>query len=264
MAETAEAVAATGGLRVIPDVTLDACPPLDVLVVPGGWGTRSEIKNERLLAWIRERGAAVETLTSVCTGSMLLGQAGLLDGRHATTHWRSLPSMRDAFPAVTVEEKLHVVEDGHVLTSAGISAGIDMALRVVARFRRRGRAARRAPHGIPLRAGGQQPPDLVRGGRLALDAREARLAEGRHPMVYRGMDRAALDAAYNNTAAVGVAKREEYVADWMKRSEKIRKAPGAQIDLRYGDGARHRLDVFPCERSVRPRRSSTSTADTGR
>jgi transcriptional regulator GlxA family with amidase domain len=134
VAETAEPVSATGGLRVIPDVTIDACPPLDVLVVPGGWGTRREIRNERLLAWIKTRGASVETLTSVCTGSMLLGGAGLLDGRHATTHWRSLPWMRESFPAVTVEEKQHVVEDGHVLTSAGISAGIDMALRVVARY----------------------------------------------------------------------------------------------------------------------------------
>ena len=133
VAETAGFVTATGGLRVIPDVTIDTCPALDVLVVPGGWGTRSEIKNERLLAWIAARGRQVETLTSVCTGSMLLGQAGLLDGRHATTHWRSLPWMRESFPAVTVEEKLHVVEDGNVLTSAGISAGIDMALRVVAR-----------------------------------------------------------------------------------------------------------------------------------
>lgn len=134
VAETPEPVTATGGLRVIPDVSLDACPRLDVLVVPGGWGTRSEIKNDRLIAWIRERGTTVDTLTSVCTGAMLLGQAGLLDGRHATTHWRSLPWMRESFPAVTVEDKLHVVEDGHVLTSAGISAGIDMALRVVARY----------------------------------------------------------------------------------------------------------------------------------
>ena len=134
VAETVEPVSATGGLRVVPDVTIDVCPPLDVLVVPGGWGTRREIKNERLIAWIKARGASVETLTSVCTGSMLLGQTGLLDGRHATTHWRSLPWMRESFPAVTVEEKLHVVEDGHVLTSAGISAGIDMALRVVARY----------------------------------------------------------------------------------------------------------------------------------
>jgi transcriptional regulator GlxA family with amidase domain len=134
VAESPAPVTATGGLRVIPDVTLAACPPLDVLVVPGGWGTRTEIKNEHLVRWIAERGRQVETLTSVCTGSMLLGQAGLLDGLRATTHWRALPWMRESFPTVSVEEKLHVVEDGRVLTSAGISAGIDMALRVVARY----------------------------------------------------------------------------------------------------------------------------------
>ncbi len=134
VAEHAGPIVTTGGMQVTPHHTLDACPPLDILVVPGGWGTRAEIKNARLLAWIKERAKQVETLTSVCTGSMLLGQAGLLDGRHATTHWRSLQWMRDSFPAVTVEEKLHVVEDGNVLTSAGISAGIDMALRVVARY----------------------------------------------------------------------------------------------------------------------------------
>jgi transcriptional regulator GlxA family with amidase domain len=134
VAQTLDTVVATGGLKVIPDVTIDMCPPLDILVVPGGWGTRAEAKNQRLLDWIAERGRSVETLTSVCTGSMLLGQAGLLDRRRATTHWRSLDRMREAFPAVTVEEKLHVVEDGNVLTSAGISAGIDMALRVVIRY----------------------------------------------------------------------------------------------------------------------------------
>jgi transcriptional regulator GlxA family with amidase domain len=133
IAERPDPVAATGGLRVIPDVTLETCPPLDILVVPGGWGTRREMDNEHLLRWIAERAKEVETLTSVCTGAMLLGRSRLLDGRRATTHWRSLDWMRQSFPAVTVEEKLHVVEDGHVLTSAGISAGIDMALRVVAR-----------------------------------------------------------------------------------------------------------------------------------
>jgi len=133
VAQSGEPVVATGGLRVIPDATLETCPPLDILVVPGGWGTRKEISNQRLLTWISERAKQVETLTSVCTGAMLLGQAGLLDGRRATTHWRSLDRMGQAFPAVTVEAKLHVVEDGDVLTSAGISAGIDMALRGVAR-----------------------------------------------------------------------------------------------------------------------------------
>jgi len=134
VAERMDTVVATGGLKVVPDVTIDACPPLDILVVPGGWGTRTEANNQRLIDWIGERGRSVETLTSVCTGSMLLGQAKLLDGRRATTHWRSLSRMREAFPAVTVEEKLHVVEDGHVVTSAGISAGIDMALRIVIRY----------------------------------------------------------------------------------------------------------------------------------
>ena len=134
IAESKTLVSATGGLRVQPDYTIDEAPPLDVLVIPGGWGTRREIHNERLLTWIAERGRAVETLTSVCTGAMLLGEAGLLDGRHATTHWRSLQWMRESFPQVTVKEDLHVVEDGNVLTSAGISAGIDMALRVVTRY----------------------------------------------------------------------------------------------------------------------------------
>jgi transcriptional regulator GlxA family with amidase domain len=134
VAEHEGVVKATGGLRVLADHTLATCPPLDILVVPGGWGTRREIGNRGLLDWIAARARQVETLTSVCTGSMLLGQAGLLDGRRATTHWRSLDWMRTSFPAVTVEDKLHVVEDGHVLTSAGISAGIDMALRVVERY----------------------------------------------------------------------------------------------------------------------------------
>jgi transcriptional regulator GlxA family with amidase domain len=134
VAQQAGVVTAAGGLRVIPDVTLDACPALDVLVVPGGWGTRREIRNAELLAWIAQRGRQAEKLNSVCTGGMLLGHAGLLDGRRATTHWRSLDWMSESFPQVTVERALHVVEDGHVVTSAGISAGIDMALRVVARY----------------------------------------------------------------------------------------------------------------------------------
>jgi transcriptional regulator GlxA family with amidase domain len=134
VAEGMEPVQATGGLRVLPEVSLSTCPALDVLVVPGGWGTRAEVSNTALLDWISDRGRQVETLTSVCTGSFLLAQAGLLDGRRATTHWRSLARMRQTYPAVTVEDKLHVVEEGHVLTSAGISAGIDMALHVVRRY----------------------------------------------------------------------------------------------------------------------------------
>jgi transcriptional regulator GlxA family with amidase domain len=134
VAEHLRPVIANGNMTVIPHETFDTCPPLDILVVPGGWGTRKEMNNPVMLDWLRTRSAEVETVTSVCTGSMLLGFAGLLNGLHATTHWRSLDWMRDSFPAVTVEDGKHVVEDGRVLTSAGISAGIDMALRVVARY----------------------------------------------------------------------------------------------------------------------------------
>jgi len=134
VAEKSGTVVTHGGMKVIPEHSFNTCPPLDILVVPGGWGTRREFNNPVMLDWLRQRAAEVETLTSVCTGSMLLGFAGLLDGRHATTHWKSLDWMRDSFPSVTVEYNQHVVEDGRVLTSAGISAGIDMALKTVARY----------------------------------------------------------------------------------------------------------------------------------
>ena len=100
VAESKDTVVATGGLKVVPDVTLDTCPPLDILVVPGGWGTRSEINNERLVKWIGERGREVETLPSVCTGSMLLGKAGLLDGRRATTHWAFAQELHKRYPGI--------------------------------------------------------------------------------------------------------------------------------------------------------------------
>ncbi len=133
VAEESGVVIATGGLKVVADHSLDDGPPLDVLVVPGGWGTRKQMSNDRLIAWIADRGRQATTLASVCTGSLLLGRAGLLEGRRATTHWRALGLMRELFPAITVVDDLHVVEDGGVITSAGISAGIDLALRVVAR-----------------------------------------------------------------------------------------------------------------------------------
>jgi len=134
IAETKDPVVATGGLRVLADYTLEDCPPLNILVVPGGWGTRKEINNEKLLNWISARAREVETLSSVCTGSVLLGKAGLLDGRRATTHWRALPWMREVLPQVIVEDSWHVIVDDNIYTSAGISAGIDMALRIVGHY----------------------------------------------------------------------------------------------------------------------------------
>jgi transcriptional regulator GlxA family with amidase domain len=134
VAESGQPITTTGGMQVVPACSFANCPPLDFLCVPGGWGTRRELANPILLDWLRVRAAEVELLTSVCTGAMLLGFAGLLDGRRATTHWRSLNWMRDSFPAAKVEYGLHVVEDGSLITSAGIAAGIDLALTVVARY----------------------------------------------------------------------------------------------------------------------------------
>lgn len=134
VAQFNRSVITTGGMKVSPDFTFDNCPPLDILVVPGGWGTRSEMKNEVLLSFVVDRAAQVEMLTSVCTGSLILGSAGLLDGLRATTHWRSLGLMQELFPNITVDSASHVVEQGKIITSAGISAGIDMALIVVERY----------------------------------------------------------------------------------------------------------------------------------
>jgi transcriptional regulator GlxA family with amidase domain len=133
ISESLHTVRASGGLRVVPDFDFTTCPPLYLLVVPGGWGSREQAANPVLLSWLRHQATQVDTLTAVCTGSMLLGQAGLLDGVRATTHWRSLDRMAATFPTVTVIRDQHVVTEGRLFTSAGISAGIDMALRVVAR-----------------------------------------------------------------------------------------------------------------------------------
>ena len=133
VARSAQLVTTTGGMRVEPHTTFARCPALEVLVVPGGWGTRTAMNDTATISFVKERAAQVGKLTSVCTGSLVLGQAGLLDGKRATTHWGALDLMAQLFPTVHVDRRLHVVEDGNVITSAGISAGIDMALTVVAR-----------------------------------------------------------------------------------------------------------------------------------
>jgi transcriptional regulator GlxA family with amidase domain len=133
VAEHTGVVVASGGLKVVPDHGLEDCPPLELLVVPGGWGTRREMENERLVGWIAKRARQTSCVASVCTGALLLGSARLLDGRRATTHWRVLSEMRHWFPEAHVIDEEHVIDEGDLVTSAGISAGIDMALRIVAR-----------------------------------------------------------------------------------------------------------------------------------
>lgn len=127
-------VCTNGGMRVGADYGFDDSPRLDILCVPGGLGARRELDNPIMLSWLRERAKEVELVTSVCTGAMLLGFAGLLEGRCATTHWLSLEWMAQSFPNTKVIHDQHVVDDGSLISSAGISAGIDMALTVVKRY----------------------------------------------------------------------------------------------------------------------------------
>jgi transcriptional regulator GlxA family with amidase domain len=127
-------VRCVGGLLVQPHYSLENHPPIDLLVAPGGWGTRREVDNARLINWIRAQAESTELTTSVCTGAFLLGRAGLLEGRRVTTHWASIERLRASLPGATVLEDIRYVDEGTIVTSAGISAGIDMALHVVARL----------------------------------------------------------------------------------------------------------------------------------
>ncbi|HEU5433424.1 MAG TPA: DJ-1/PfpI family protein [Thermomicrobiales bacterium] len=134
VAERPDPVRCTGGLLIQPHHTLADCPPLDLLVVPGGLGTRRERSNAALLDWIAARSRAAALTTSVCTGAFLLAAAGLLDGRAATTHWASIERMRGAHPAIDVRADARYVDEGPIVSAAGVSAGVDMALYVVARL----------------------------------------------------------------------------------------------------------------------------------
>ena len=117
------------GLALIPTTILEACPPLDLLCVPGGPGVNELLTDTEVLTFLRRAAAGARYVTSVCTGALVLGAAGLLRGRRATTHWMSRHFLAD-FGATPVEER--VVVDGNVVTGGGVTAGIDFALRIVA------------------------------------------------------------------------------------------------------------------------------------
>src|SRR2546426_1530343 len=125
VARTRDVVTAIGGLKVIPHYSWADAPAIDILVVPGGFGTRALLNDEPTLAWIRETADRSSQVTSVCTGALLLAKAGLLSGRRATTHWAGLELLASLDPTIQVQREMRVVSDG-VVTSAGVSAGIDM------------------------------------------------------------------------------------------------------------------------------------------
>jgi cyclohexyl-isocyanide hydratase len=129
VAATRDPVVSERGLRLLPDVTFDEAPALDVLFVPGGPGVGAAMEDEPLLAFLAREGARAQWITSVCTGALVLGAAGLLRGRRATTHWLSL-ALLSQFGAIPTRER--VVLDGNCITGGGVTAGIDFAFRVVA------------------------------------------------------------------------------------------------------------------------------------
>jgi transcriptional regulator GlxA family with amidase domain len=134
VAEQAGPVASAQGPRAVADHGFADCPHLDVVLVPGGIGTRDEAENPTLLGWLGRRAAEAEVVTSVCTGAALLARAGVLDGRRATTNKAFFQWVADQGPNVTWVRAARWVEDGKFATSSGVSAGIDMALAVIARL----------------------------------------------------------------------------------------------------------------------------------
>ena len=128
IAEKDAAVRCRKGMRVIPDHTLEDAPPLDVLLVPGGQGTRREVNNKVLLDWIAAVAPRCQWVTSVCTGALLLTASGAAKGKRVTTHWGFVDQLRARGEAAEVLANYRYVRDGNLLTAAGVSAGIDMAL----------------------------------------------------------------------------------------------------------------------------------------
>ena len=133
VAEHAGPVASAQGPRAMADHSLADCPSLDILLVPGGMGTRREVDNRALVDWIAREARRTETTTSVCTGAALLARAGVLDGRRATSNKRAFGWVTEQGPKVDWVRQARWVDDGNIVTSSGVSAGIDMALHLIGR-----------------------------------------------------------------------------------------------------------------------------------
>ena len=136
-------VRARAGLQLVPDHTLADHPPLACAIVPGGV-VDAELGQADLMAWITAQARSAQVLASVCTGALLLAQTGVLDGLHATTHWEDLDALRALRPAVHVQDGVRWVDQGRIVSSAGIAAGIDMSLHLVQRLHSRELALRTA------------------------------------------------------------------------------------------------------------------------
>lgn len=133
IAEHDELVSARANFNTQPHHTIANHPPVEVLIVPGGVHDQ-QLKKENVIRWIASLAPETRLTASVCTGAFLLAKAGLLDGLTCTTHWEDIPDLRSAFPALDVKEEVPWVDHGRIVTSAGISAGIEMALHLVTKL----------------------------------------------------------------------------------------------------------------------------------
>ena len=130
VAASAEPIVSQGFVTIKPQYTFANCPSPDIVVLPGG-RTDVPLSNPRVIEWIQYTAQRADVMMSVCTGAFLLGKAGLLEGREATTHWKSLEALKESAPQTTVRENRRFVDNGKVVTAAGVSAGIDASLHVV-------------------------------------------------------------------------------------------------------------------------------------
>ncbi len=131
LGKTKAPVAAIGGLSVTPAFSFADTPPIDLLVVPGGVGTRALVNDEETISFIRSQASSAKIVAAVCTGALLLAKAGLLRGKRATTHWAALDELANLDPEVHVEREKRWVDEGKIVTSGGVAAGIDMAFHLV-------------------------------------------------------------------------------------------------------------------------------------
>jgi transcriptional regulator GlxA family with amidase domain len=134
VAETPGTIRTNNGLKIVPEHTLESAPAPDLLIVPGGFGTRALLNKPSAIEWIRVAAKRAETVASVCTGALLLAKAGLLNELPATTHYLSHALLRELAPTALIQEDRRFVDNGHIATSAGIAAGIDLSLHLVARL----------------------------------------------------------------------------------------------------------------------------------
>ncbi|WP_209121228.1 DJ-1/PfpI family protein [Alkalihalobacillus sp. BA299] len=135
ISENGELVTARNGLNVKPDFSFANHPSLDIVIIPGGYGAEKiEINNPNVIEWIKKQQTKVEFMTSVCTGALLLAKAGILDGRRATTHWMDIDRLEQEFPDVSVQRGVKFVDEGSLITSGGISAGINMSFHLISRL----------------------------------------------------------------------------------------------------------------------------------